>query len=83
MRIIKLTEYQPDKIPRYQISESVIDELQQKYSNQVTVNLEYSKTGDYWQLTSQGWVGYIPLTNELSIQLQPKVPLNNLFGMLD
>ncbi|NEP21480.1 MAG: restriction endonuclease [Moorea sp. SIO1F2] len=83
MTIIKLTEYQPDKIPRYQIPESVIDELQQKYSNQVTVNLEYSKTGDYWQLTSQGWVGYIPLTNELSIQLQPKVPLNNLFGMLD
>jgi 5-methylcytosine-specific restriction enzyme subunit McrC len=83
MKILVLTEYQPLSIPRHEIPESVIDELQQKYSNQIEVTLHYSKAGEKWQLTSQGWVGYISLTPEFGIKLQPKVPIKNLFGMLN
>lgn len=82
MKIIQLTEYQPLLIPRNNITISVIDQLQEKYSSQIEVNLKYQK-GDFWQFTSQGWVGHIPLTPEFHIALHPKVPLANLFGMLE
>ncbi|MFB8790903.1 MAG: hypothetical protein U7123_19125 [Potamolinea sp.] len=83
MQIIQLTEYKSLSIPRTQIPELVIDELKQKYSSQIEINLQYSKTGDLWTLTSKGWVGYIPLTPEFQIALYPKIPLSNLFGMLE
>lgn len=83
MKLIDLTEYQPQLVPRGEIPESVVEKLQQKYSPQVDVVLKYSKTGDFWKLTSQGWVGHIPLTTEFYLALHPKVPLQNLFGMLE
>lgn len=83
MSIIQLTEYKSLSVPREQIPESVVDELKQKYSTQLDVNLQYSKTGDLWKLTSRGWVGYIPLTPEFQIALYPKIGLSNLFGMLE
>jgi 5-methylcytosine-specific restriction enzyme subunit McrC len=45
--------------------------------------ISHPKTGGQWQLASQGWVGYIPLAPELGFHLSPKVPLRNLFGMLE
>jgi len=83
MSIIQLTEYKSLSVSRDQIPESVVDELKQKYSTQLDVNLQYSKTGDLWKLTSKGWVGYIPLTPEFQIALYPKISLSNLFGMLE
>ena len=41
------------------------------------------KTAGAWRLTSQGWVGYIPLSPDLGIALRPKVGLSNLFRMLE
>jgi 5-methylcytosine-specific restriction enzyme subunit McrC len=34
-------------------------------------------------LTSLGWVGYIPLAGDVHFSLVPKVPIQNLFGMLE
>jgi 5-methylcytosine-specific restriction enzyme subunit McrC len=34
-------------------------------------------------LKSQGRVGNIPITPEFHIAIRPKVPINNIFGMLD
>ena len=36
-----------------------------------------------WELTSQGWVGYIPLADDVHLRLLPKVPIGNLFRMLE
>jgi 5-methylcytosine-specific restriction enzyme subunit McrC len=41
------------------------------------------KTDHRWELTAQGWVGYIPLSPELGLSLQPKVSLEGLFRMLE
>jgi len=83
MKIIELTEYQSFSVPRNEIPESVVDELRQQYRSQIEVDLKYTKTGDRWQLTSKGWIGHIPLTPNFHFVLQPKVPLFNLFGMLE
>ncbi len=41
------------------------------------------KNNHSWRLTSQGWVGYIPLVDALHLSLVPKVPIGNLFRMLE
>lgn len=49
----------------------------------VDVDFPTPITNGQWQLTSQGWVGYIPLSADLGFRLQPKVGLANIFGMLE
>lgn len=39
------------------------------------------KTEERWALTAQGWVGHIPLTKELTIDIQPRLPLVNIFRL--
>ncbi|MBD2537780.1 restriction endonuclease [Coleofasciculus sp. FACHB-SPT36] len=82
-RIIELIEYEPKRLARNEIPESAAVQLYQNYKNKVDVEFPNYKTGDKWQLKANGWVGYIPLTKELGIKLQPKVIIKNLFGMLE
>ena len=49
----------------------------------IKVEFPTPKTKNKWQFTSLGYVGYIPITPEFHIILKPKVPLHNLFGMLE
>jgi 5-methylcytosine-specific restriction enzyme subunit McrC len=81
--LIELPEYLQKNISRSAISEDVGEIIFRQYKNQVDIEFPSPKTGGQWQLKSQGWVGYIPLTSELGLYLSPKVPLKNLFGMLE
>ena len=81
--IIELTEYIPALLPLEKIPLRVGEMLWRYYSSQVAVEFPSPKTGGQWQLTAQGWVGYIPLTPDLSFSLQPRVKLSNLFRMLE
>ncbi len=81
--ILPLEEYQPASFPREQIPDALGELLWRTYGSQVAVDFPSPKTGGQWQLTSQGWVGHIPLTPELGLALKPKVALDNLFGMLE
>jgi len=81
--VLSLTEYVPQRLPKECIPESLGETLWKKYSSQITVDFPSPKTEDQWQLTSQGWVGFIPCTSELGISLKPKVELQNLFRMLE
>jgi 5-methylcytosine-specific restriction enzyme subunit McrC len=82
-RIIELTEYSPSLFDRQEISEEVGELLWRHYSNQINVEFPSPKTNWQWKLTSQGWVGFIPLTADLVMVLAPKVELANLFRMLE
>jgi 5-methylcytosine-specific restriction enzyme subunit McrC len=83
VRIIELTEYIPRKLEREEITPAIEEALWRNYKNQVKVESPSFQTGGKWKLTSQGWVGYIPLTPEFHLALLPKVQLKNLFGMLE
>jgi 5-methylcytosine-specific restriction enzyme subunit McrC len=54
-----------------------------EYGSQVAVEFPSPKTDYQWELTARGWVGYIPLSSELGLSLQPRVSLDNLFRMLE
>lgn len=80
---IALTEYETQRLARDRIPEAVAVELYQNYSKQIEIEFPNYKTGDRWQLKAKGWVGYITVTPEFSIKINPKVTLTNLFGMLE
>lgn len=81
--ILSLEEYIPAGFPRDAIPDNLGEILWRNYSSQVAVDFPSPKTDGQWQLTSQGWVGHIPLTPELDLALRPKVELGNLFRMLE
>ncbi len=82
-RLLELTEYATQSFQFDEIPEAVAIELFNKYKNQVNIDFPTYKTGNKWQLKSNGWVGYIPLSTGIGLKLNPKVPIKNLFGMLE
>jgi 5-methylcytosine-specific restriction enzyme subunit McrC len=84
--ILPLTEYVPAQFPPGAIPDALGQILWRNYDRKagvVAVDFPSPKTEGQWQLTSRGWVGYIPLTQELGLALQPKMELENIFHMLE
>ncbi|MEH2363708.1 McrC family protein [Nostoc sp.] len=82
-RIIEITEYENKLFPLDKIPDSAGVELYEKYKTQVDIEFPTYTTKGHWKLKAKGWVGYIPLTPELHLKINPKVPIQNLFGMLE
>jgi 5-methylcytosine-specific restriction enzyme subunit McrC len=82
-QIIELQEYSPKFLSRNQLTEGIAEQIWNHYRNQVVIDFPSPKTDWQWRLTAQGWIGYIPLSGELGLSLLPKVPLQNLFKMLE
>ena len=81
--IIRLVEYQTCNLALSEFTEEDAQRVFLQFGGKITVEWPTPKTANQWQLTSQGWVGFVPLSDKRGISLQPKVPLNNLFRMLE
>jgi 5-methylcytosine-specific restriction enzyme subunit McrC len=82
-QIVTLKEYKAESLPEKDFPEALGLILKQSYSDKVTVDFPHAGNGKTWTLTAQNWVGFIPLSPELSIRIEPKVSIYNLFGMLE
>ncbi len=80
---ITLVEFQTHALDAEKLPEREAHHIHIQFGDKVTVEWPTPKTNNLWQLTSKGWVGYIPLGKYGGISLKPKVPLANLFGMLE
>lgn len=78
---ILLTEYETQQLPAAALPASVGERLWRDYGAQIVVDFPTPKTDGRWQLTALGWVGVIPLAPDVTLRIQPKVPLHNLFRM--
>lgn len=83
LRHIELTEYSSEEFEINEIEDAIAETLWRNYDKEVTVDFPTPKTGNKWKLTAKGWVGHIPVTPDFHLSLLPKVPLGNLFGMLE
>lgn len=81
-KIIEITEYQSKYFNRSDISQECGIALL-KYKKEVDIDFPTPKTGDKWKLTAKGCVGYIPVNADFAVKINPKVPIKNLFGMLE
>ncbi len=82
-QIIELTEYKTKRLAQEDFSQKLAEYLWRNHGNQITIEFPNPMNDWQWCLTNQGWVGYIPIKNELTIALKPKVPIYNVFGMLE
>jgi 5-methylcytosine-specific restriction enzyme subunit McrC len=82
-RTIELTEYQLATFEQDSIPESVGQKIYHNYAKEIEIEFPNPKTRYEWHLKSKGRVGNIPITPEFHIAIRPKVPINNLFGMLE
>ncbi len=82
-QVIDLKEYQPKRLDRRAIAESVGSTIYDRFGEKIEVEFPSPKTDNEWQLTSKGWVGYVPISPEFAIRLSPKVPVSNVFRMLE
>ena len=82
-KVLELVEYQPLGVDAGRISETAGKYLYDNYRSQVSIDTPSFKTDGRWQLTSNGWVGFIPIEEGLGLSLLPKVPIANLFRMLE
>lgn len=80
---IELTEYSSETFEINEIEYAIAENLWRNYDKQVTVDFPTPKTSGKWKLTAKGWVGHIAVTPDFHLSLLPKVPLFNLFGMLE
>ncbi len=83
LRVIEITEYENKSFTLDEILYSAGVELYEKYKTQVDIEFPTYTTRNRWKLKAKGWVGYIPVTPELHLKINPKVPIQNLFGMLE
>jgi len=83
LEVIELTEYEPKRLPRLAIPDSIGDLLWRQYGSKIDIAFPSPKTNAQWVLISQGWVGHLPLTDSCRLVLNSKVELGNLFRMLE
>jgi 5-methylcytosine-specific restriction enzyme subunit McrC len=81
--VYALAEYQPKVFSAEAIPPEVGELIWQSYRKYVNVEFPTVITGHQWRLTSQGWVGFLPLSAAYGLRLEPKVKIENLFGMLE
>ena len=82
-QFIHLTEYKTEQYHAGFFKEDVGKLIWEHFSKYLTIEQPGWKNDNRWELTSKGWVGYIPIENEITICLDPKVPIGNLFRMLE
>ena len=82
-KYVELKEYQPARFCADEIPYDIGTTLWSNYGNQIDVEFPSPKTDGMWQLTSKGWVGHIPVKEDFVVILSPKIPLFNLFQMLE
>jgi 5-methylcytosine-specific restriction enzyme subunit McrC len=81
-RVIELTEYASCHLPLEALTYNEAILIGTHRDASIRVERTWHQD-EGWKLTSQGYVGYLPVTPDLHLAMQPKVPLGNLFAMLE
>jgi 5-methylcytosine-specific restriction enzyme subunit McrC len=82
-RKLELIEYEPLELGAHQLSVSEAEAIYKAGDKKVSVESPGPQTDGMWRIVSNGWVGFLPVSPELGVSLQPRVELGNLFRMLE
>jgi 5-methylcytosine-specific restriction enzyme subunit McrC len=82
-KLIELVEHKPRPLLSSELTQDTGETLWKRYAKQVSVDPPSFQNDHCWVLTNLGWAGYIPLTENTGVVLKPKVPIRNIFSMLE
>lgn len=83
VKTIRLTEYKTETYPADFIEEEAAKQIWLRLGSYVDIEQPSWKNDEKWEFRSKGWVGYIPVDEDLVLHLQPKVRIKNIFRMLE
>lgn len=81
-----LTEFQERSFSSNELSDDLGQQLWEQYGRsprRIEVEFPSPKTDGQWRLKNQGYVGLLPIGPDRVLSLQPKVPIANVFRMLE
>jgi 5-methylcytosine-specific restriction enzyme subunit McrC len=81
--MIEVQEHRTTELARADLEEEVASAIWSRYRQFVEVDFPSPKTNQRWRLTPKGYVGYLPLSDRWGLVLQPKLPIESLFSMLE
>ncbi len=82
IRTIELREYTAVSLPPDALTPAEGEAIWHSYGHLITVEFPSPQTAHKWRLTAQGWVGHLPISPSLRLLIQPRLPLQNLWGMM-
>ena len=82
-RTISLVEHESVLLPQDEMTREEGEELWRSHGDYVEVDFPSPVTSGNWRLSAGGWVGYLPVSEDLAMEVQPKVGVHNLFRMLE
>jgi 5-methylcytosine-specific restriction enzyme subunit McrC len=80
-RVLELTEETVERLPRTALGRA--EAMQLSISGKFEIEAASLLNEDTYGIRSRGWVGHIPVGDDLLIRVLPKVAVGNLFRMLD
>lgn len=83
MNMLTLKEEQPFEIPGGDFDEAVALNLHRTHGERIKIEFPSPLNNHCYVLRSRGCVGQIPISDETLLQILPKVPIINLFRMLE
>lgn len=82
MPIYSLTEENRSEFPKNEFNEQLAVKIFTDYSDYIDIKFPNAVYKCY-SLKPTGYIGYLPISEDTSIQIQSKVPINNVFKMLE
>jgi len=82
-RKITLPEYRTKSYAPDDIPDGLGEHILENYDSEVETDPPSIKTDGEWEFTNQGYAGRLTLPEDWSLQLEPKVDLQNIFGMME
>jgi 5-methylcytosine-specific restriction enzyme subunit McrC len=83
MQLITIEEEKESKIPRTDIDENLIVSLHRHHKERIDIAFPTLLNDYCYVLRSKGCVGQIPISDDTTLRIIPKVPISNIFGMLE
>jgi 5-methylcytosine-specific restriction enzyme subunit McrC len=83
LKRLVLREYQRHVLPRDQLSYETGEAIFRRWGSKVDIEFPSPITANEWRITPSGWVGFLPVTPELGLDIRPKVPIANLLAMFE
>ncbi len=83
MAEISLIEYQSQCFKQSEINEKIEEIIYQNYDKYLKLEAPSYKNERLWKLTAKGYIGTIPVTPDLTIRVQPKTSIANVWKMID
>ncbi len=82
VRRLELTEETDTTLAPHELSEEEAKRLHERFGSKIVVDFPTAIRSHYI-LRPGGWIGQIALSPDLVVVIRPKVPIQNVFGMLE